>query len=389
MSLSVSSAEDRIYQELNLIGQQIDQSGVFLYLNDAVNYFSTTYALPTSKKSQGMLVFNGVRYYGLPTDFATIGELQRPPALWSPRFMNSTDRELSHWPYGRKTAVQWDGGTPFLDVQDNLDGSQTSLSNCDATTGVTISGDGSALALNNMIYTEGTGSLQFTVTDSSGQTVLTFTGLDQQDITDWLTRNWCFLDLILPSTNTVALSSMKLRIGNDASNYYEMSATTAYRGNTILNGLNQVGFDFTTAVQTGAVTKTSVTWMQVIINNGVSGTSGVYYIDNIFTAQGNYFLLPYYSKNNIAVSSTAAGSKETITLSTDYILCPVECGDALIYKALELIAASPNVAKQDFANMCARELAPKEALLRTLYPVERPLVQSVYYKPKFKNTRRF
>lgn len=389
MSLIASDAEGRIYQELNLIGQQVSQADVFMYLSDAVNYFVTTYALPTAKKSQGMLIFNGVRYYGLPSDFATLGEFQRPPAIWSPRFMNTTDRQLAHWPYGRATALQYDGSTPFLDVQDNLDGTQTLLASCDGTTGVTISGDGSGLAVNNMIYTQGAGSLQFTITPSTGQTVLTFTGLDQQDITDWLTRNWNFLDLILPSTNTVALASLKLRIGNNASNYYEMSATTAYRGNSILTGLNQIGFDFTTAAQTGTVTKTSVTWMQVIINNGVTGTGGVYYLDNIFTAQGNYFLLPYYSKYNVAASSSSAASKDTVTAPSDVILLPVECDGAIIYKALELIAASPNVAKQDFANMCARELIPKEALLRSLYPVERALVQSMWYKPRFRNTRRF
>lgn len=384
MSLLVGTAVDQINQELNIIGQQVDSSDIFLYLMRAVNYFSTSYAFPTAKKTFNALFFNGVREIGVPSDFGTLGEPQRFPALHSPRFLNQTGRELTHWPYGRKISVQYDNSTPFLDVVDNMDSDATLFSGCETTTGITISGDGSGLALDNMIYTEGLGSMKFTVTASSGQTILTFALDATYDITDMLTKNWVFLDLISPSTNTVAFSSIKLRLGNDSTHYHEMSATTRYRGNTILTGFGQIGFDLTSRTDTGTVTDTAIDYMQVVLNHGTTGVDGTYHLDNIFTAQGVYFQIPYYSIYNILGAGTTP--QNTISLTTDVIMLPVQCDEAIIYKTLELIAGSPNIADQNFANFCARELKPKEDLLMSLYPSERILVQSQWYKRQ--NSRR-
>ena len=377
MSLEVSDAISRIQQELNQVGQQVDDSDIKMYLSDAVEYFSTTYAFPTAKRFFDTLFFARVRQIGVPEDFGTVIEPQRPPSLRSPRFMNQTSRELTHWPYGCKISVEYEGETPYLDVvYDEL--FAFDLSSCDDTTGVTISGDGSNLTLDNMIYTEGTGSLRFVVTPSTGQTVLTFTGLGPIDVTEFLTKNWNFLDLIAPSTNTVDFTSIVLRIGNDASNYYEMTATTRYRGDGIGEGYGQIGIDFTASTETGSVTDTNIIWMQVVLNHGTTGVGGVYHIDNIFSAQGAYFQIPYYSLYNILAGGTTRTN--VIEETTDVIMLPRDCNGAVIYKTLELIASSPNVKDESFANYAARELTPKEALLRTLYPLERSLVQSQWYK---------
>lgn len=377
MSLNVSDAFNQIEQELNLISQQVDQSDVFLYLTRAVNYLSTAYALPTSKKYFDTIFFNGVRQIGLPTDFGTIIEPQRPPALHSPRFMMESSRELAHWPYGRKLAIEFVGSTPYLDVADDQDSSLTLLAGCNDTTGVTLSGDGSSLLQDQVIYTEGTGSLRFTVTAVTGQTVLTFV-ISLFDITTALTQNWIFLDLIAPSTNTANLTNIKLRIGTDASNYYEMTATTRYRGDAIGSGYGQVGFDLSTRTTTGTPTNTNITYLQVILNTGTTGVNGVYRLDNIFTAQGVYFQVPYYSKFNIL--SGGVTPTDQITALTDVIMLPQQCNEAIVYKTMELICSSPNVKDQSFAQYAARELKPKEDLLNSLYPLERINVQSTWYK---------
>jgi hypothetical protein len=374
--INVTDAIDQIYQENNLIGQQVDQSDVLLYLSRAINYFSTTYALPTAKRTTSLLMFNGVREYALPSDFGTLIEPKRPPALTSPRFIRNTERELSHWPYGRKLAVEWDGATPFLAATNDQDSASSLIHGCDDVDGVTLSGDGSLLGLDEMIYTEGTGSIKFTVTGATGQTVLTFV-IDPIDVTDALTQNWSFLDLICPSTNTVDLTDVKLRLGTDASNYYEMTATARYRGQDLEAGSGLIGFDFTAATETGAVTDTNIVWMQVIIDHGTSGVNGVYHLDNIFTSRGVYFDIPYYSQNNVL---DATGARTTTVADGYTILFPTGFDEALIYKTLELIAASPNIKDSSFANYAARELKPKEDALAALYPVERILVQSQWYK---------
>jgi hypothetical protein len=171
---------------------------------------------------------------------------------------------------------------------------------------------------------------------------------------------------------------VKLRLGNDATHYHEFSATTRFRGNMILGGFSTIGFDLASRTDTGVVTDTNIVWVQVVINHGVTGVNGVYRLDNIFLSQGIYFSIPYYSINNVLDENGVP--KSSVTALTDNILVPFQSKGAIIYKALELIASSPNIKDQSAANYFARELKPKEDLLKSLYPVQRLLVQSVWYK---------
>jgi hypothetical protein len=384
---TASSVIDQCQQELNLIGQQVDESDILMYLSDAIDYFGSTYSLPTAKRESDITIFPNVRQYPLPSDFGRIIEPKRPPSLHSPRFLHETPRELNDWPFGRKMAVEYDRGVPFLNVEDKLDAMASLLHGCEATDGVTLSGDGSALAVDNIIYTEGLGSLRFLVTPATGSTALTFS-IPSMDMTDFLAANWNFLDLISPSTNTAAIASIKLRLGSNASNYYEMTATTDMRGRTILPGIRQMGFDFGSRTQVGTPVVTAIAWMQVVIAHGMIGVSGTYRIDNIFTAQGTYFQVPYYSINNVL--SAAGLYKARATLSDDTVMFPLGHEMAITYKVLELIASSPNVANQSFANYAARELKSKEDAIRSMFPVETAMRTSTWYKKGKRSTiRRF
>lgn len=373
----VEDAVDAVYRELNLIGQQIDSTDVNYYLTKAIKYFSTTYAFPTAKRSYDILLFNGVREYDLPTDFGTLIEPQRPPALHSPPFMNSTAREIAHWPYGKNTSIEYDYETPFLTATDDC-GFSTLLESCDDDDDATLSGDGSGLSVSNMIYTQGTGSLRFTITASGGTTTLTFS-IDAFDLTDWLTKAYTFCDLICPSTNTRDIASVVFRIGNDASNYYQMTATDPFRGDGIAAGINTIGFSLPDATTVGTVDDTDCDFLQIVITNGTTaGVNGVYYLDNIFLSQGVFYQIPYYSLNNIRQDDGSL--TDTVDADSLEILLPNQTEEAVTYKTLELAAGSPNIANQSFANFAARELLKKESLLKSLYPHQRSLVRSKWYK---------
>lgn len=376
MSLLVSDAVNEIQQELNLIGQQVDDSDIFLYLTRAINYFSTTYAFPTARRVLDILLFPNVREYGLPDDFGTLIEPERPPMLHSPHFHHTTSRELTHWPYGKQTAIEYDADSAYLVANEDC-GSSFLLSSCDSTDGVVLSGDGSGLSVDNMIYTQGTGSLRFTVTAVTGITTLTFT-IPAFDISDFLTKDFAFLDLGCPSTNSVDLTGVKLRIGNDASNFYEMTATTRYRGQGIGQGFGLIGFNLPQKTTTGSVTNSNIVWMQVEIDMGLVGVNGVYHLDDIFLSQGVFYQIPYYTINNVLDQSNVPTEK--VASTGDTILLPRQCDESILYKTLELIASSPNVANQSFANYAARELKAKEDFLSSIFPYQRSLVQTTWYK---------
>jgi len=386
MSFTVSSAIADMQQELNIIGQQVDDGDFILFLNRANDYFSSAYQMPTTQREQDLLLYAGVKEYGLPSDFQAIIEPKRPYAFHSPDFNHQTEKSLIHWPYGYKTAIKWDRETPFLvvNVSDAINTFSTNLINpLDSLTAegtVTVGGDGSGLLADTQIFVQGTASVRFTVTGSGGTTTITVTGMTSMDLSEYLTDllGKFFVDLQSPSTNTVDISSVVLNIGSDASNYYSMTATTRFRGDTISTGWGQIDFDPYTATQTGTPDATAITFASFVITHGVTGVNGLYRIDNFMASRGVYFQLPYYSLHN--VKATDGTYKELVTLDTDTMLCPPGATEAYTYKTLELISASPVFNNAAFASYCARELGVRENNLKTKFPKQEVQTSSIWYR---------
>jgi len=379
MSFVVGTAIGEMNQELNLVGQRMSDTDYILFLNRTIKYFYTSLKLPTCQRSFDLIAYPGVKEYPLPTDFIGIIEPGRPYDLWSPNFEHKTERDFIHWPYGQSTSIKFVQETPFL-IFNETGSSAVGVNSCDdLTAGGTwvISGDGSALALDNQIYTAGTGSLRFTVTASSGSTTLTCTSLSRVDITSYLTSGQLFLDLQLPSTNTVATSSVSIKIGTSASAYYTVSDTMRQRGDTILNGWGLIALDLTAATKVGSPDSTDIEYFQVTINHGLTGVNGTYRLDNIFLSTGVYYQVPYYSKYNVKASDGTY--KERITATDDTVLSPSDIDEALTYKCLE-IAASIRLRDQAQAQYYARELLPKENYLKSKYPRQESRLQTTWYK---------
>ena len=107
MSFLVSDAIQDMNQELNLIGQRMTDSDYILFLNRANKYFYTNYKMPTSQARTSLIAYAGVEEYGLESDFIGLIEPERPYAEWSPNFYHTTEKEFTHWPYGRTMAIKW------------------------------------------------------------------------------------------------------------------------------------------------------------------------------------------------------------------------------------------------------------------------------------------
>mgnify|MGYP000732867619 CR=1 FL=1 len=380
MSFLVSDVIQEMQLELNILGQAMDDDDFILFLNKSNEYLGTAYKMPTTERLADLLLFNGVNEYELPDDFAGIIEPQRPYGIHSPNFDHETTREFMHWPYGYKTTLRFDQDSQFL-VANITEGDRFELNNCDSLTenGTwAVSGDGSALALDNQIYTEGTGSLRFTITDSIGTTTLTCNAMAYPiDISSVLNQGWLFLDLQSPSST--AISSVQIRIGSDSTNYYQMSATTRYRGNTITQGWGLIGFDLSQKTTVGTPDYQNIDYIQIVIANGLTGTSGTYRLDNIFLSEAVYFQLPYYSQYN--VKGDDGTYKAQITETGDTVLCPngPEFKSAFTYKTLE-IANAMRFKDASAAEYCARELAPREAYLKAKYPRQESKPATTWYK---------
>lgn len=385
MSLLINDQISDILLETQTVGNRVSNDDIILAYKRANEYFNSNYKMPTTERQQNLKIYNGVFEYPKADDFIGWFEPMRPYGNTSPWFVNTTENELVHTYAGNQTAFKFDRENQFLIVSYE-NGDSTSINNCDSLDSqsngtVTVSGDGSGLVLDQQIFVEGSASYRFYITPSTGTTTITISGMPAVDLSQYFNAGNIFLNLDCPNSNTSAISSVRLRIGSDntgTTDYYEYTSTTWYRGDSIKNGFNQIGFETTGISPVGSPTTTSLTYIQIVISNGTtSATQGFYRLDNIFASLATYFQLPYYSKYNI---KTEAGEYILApTQTSDTVLCPDDCNAAFTFKALEHIALY-NLRDQGRAQYFAGLLFPFENTLRSKYPSQERKVQSQYYR---------
>ena len=79
--------------------------------------------------------------------------------------------------------------------------------------------------------------------------------LDTFDYTDFLYGSvfvWTYI------TDKTDITNYKMRVGNDASNYYEMTVTDTHEDIPFLDGWNLLRFDMSSKTTTGSPTSTAI-----------------------------------------------------------------------------------------------------------------------------------
>lgn len=375
MSFLASELIEDVSQELSIIGQRVSESDFLLFINRANKYFYTNYTMPTAQRNMQYLLFSGVYEYPAPSDFASIGEFERPFEFLSPNFLTTRQREFMHWLQGNQNAFKFNKEKATLLV--NWTGGEQSIVNgCDTVdqNGTWVaSGDASNAQTDQQYFVQGTGALRFTVTHSSGQAVITNTDMPQIDISQYTEQGFLFLDIDNP--NDEDISSISVKIGTDSSNYYQMSATQRYSGTTIGQNWGAIGFDFSQKTTVGTPTDTNTVYVEITLSV-TAVNNGTYRLDNIFCANPIMFNLPYYSIYNI--KGQDGTYKEKVTETGDEILCPFIADEAYSYKVGEF-ACVLKLQDSDGAAYFREQLTPKELALRAEYPRQTNRVQTNYY----------
>src|SRR3990167_5129416 len=306
MAVVVSTIADRVRVRCNTIsGGRLEDSDIREFINNFFRFSSRKYLLPWTKRTQDLEIYDGVYSYTAPTDLVVPIEPQKyisEDQNDTFNFHATTQREFARNLNNQNDfAVDWERGTKFLNIRHNegLGGSLIhNMDDVDENGTWAVSGDGSGLVEDKQIFTEGSASLRFTVTGSGGTTTIVNSTFTAQDLTDYEDKAYFFLELICPSANTSALTSIRLRIGSSSSAYWQMTPTTRHRGDSINAGAGLIGFDWSTATEVGSPSVTAINYAQFVITHPTSGINGVYRIDNFFVALPTYYQLPYYSTGN-------------------------------------------------------------------------------------------
>lgn len=203
---------------------------------------------------------------------------------------------------------------------------------------VTASGDASNLDINQVFYINGVASLDFDIVPSSGNAFLTFELLQPVDITT-TTRDGSFtLAVFIPEELTTKLTSLSLRVGSSASDYYTMTATSNTYGGAFTHGFNIIRFIKRDATQTGTVVESAIDYLRVGIAHTATTTIKGVKIDAIAAHKGLGYNISYYSNYHFVSETTGAFLLQPTNIGLlDKVILANESYDLVVNEAKKIM----------------------------------------------------
>lgn len=312
-------------------------------LDDAIRTLKRAYNLPWYMKRGSLKVFYGVYEYAPAADHDYLVYLERQPDdIGYARKLRARYTTLQGFyedpDYRNQVAEIWNNGQLILGVRKkNTDLStlqNTTLDTCEATTGYTASGDASNIQNDLVNYKEGTQSIRFTVTASSG-TALVEKTLDAGSTNTNYKSMWHFRWVYLDTVPT----SVTLRFGANNANYLHATVTTQFNGLPLAAAQwNLLAFDLNSAATVGTINTATVFAYDAVQLNGAA--SGVYNIDAAYIRSWELLDYWYYSKYAVMTSSSTVANQESFFNASDVyatdssLVGDSEWADVIMYDAL-------------------------------------------------------
>lgn len=235
------------------------------------------------------------------------------------------DRTKSYYTNGTRAAFQYNNGTPIIRIVTQGTTPQVLLDSMNATSGWTAAGTASGLAQDTASYWKAPASLRFNLTTGTGTLTKT---INQADLTSYVGVGVAFLAVYIP--NVTNLTSITLKLGSSASDYYSVTSTTGFTGAWTANNWLLVPFDFSTASTTGTPDWSAVDYAQVSII--ASGTETNFHVGELFISQPCPYQILYQSPAIFLASGTSTPTS-TITLNTDEIILNVAPYNIYLYES--------------------------------------------------------
>ncbi len=277
-------------------------------------------------------LYNGIYDYAAPSDLKGKKILDiRPQDARSSSddfrqtFTEEFDRDKAYendW-----FSVEFDEGTKFVrinkDVSNSLIVTDTTSTNYTAGTGV------SNVAEDTILKLDGAKSIRFDV--SSGQNLLTWAGT-AVNLTAHELKAGLFLKVYYPDSSLI--TSLKVRIGSSASDYYEITGSI-HRGG-IRNGVNLYRFDWNGATETGTVDIANIDYVRYELTT--TGADTDVRIGKLTSKLPHPFEILYYS-NSLFRPATGSTWLTRPTDDTDVLNLETEAQNLFVYEMCVLIAS--------------------------------------------------
>lgn len=283
-------------------------------------------------------IYNKVYDYVVPTDLKGSRIIDIRPQVnrtVADSFTNIYQKEFDQYKASQDGtfAVQWNQGIKTVRINQATQNGPT-LNECDSITANgtwAVGGDATNLTTDTINYVSGSGSLNFDVTGVGTTAYLENATMTAIDLTNFDEQGSLFAWVYMP----VVITDATLRWGNDSSNYWSRTVTSAQNGSFQI-GWNLIRFDWNGATETGTVSPASIDYLRMTITyDGNADTD--YRLDSIVCRQGSIYEIVYYSKY-IFRDSTTGLFQERILSDDDEINLDTESRNLLLYKTAELAA---------------------------------------------------
>ena len=244
-------------------------------------------------------------------------------------------------------------------------------------------GNASNLAEDNINYATGGGALRFDLSAAAGTGGIVNSTFTAVDLTDHLNQSTIFVYVYLPTG--ADFTSVALRWGSDATNYYTKTVTTNYQGNAFITGWNLLGFDWATATTTGTPVVTAIDYLDFIFTYDGTLQTAVR-VNSVVSRLGRIWEIEYYSKylfrdaTTNAFSDQIAGDSDLINLDTEsYHLLE----HLTMYHLCQQVAGYSST--QFDAQFFKTHYDEGIKRYKSIYKSEVSLPQSTYYRPNKSN----
>lgn len=277
--------------------------------------------IPEATLRSNLTLYDGVTDYVAPTNmFASAIVDIRPQGQdrnWNAdvqkQFLEEFDREKGWKDIGYKATVEYDKGTGILRVVSAVPTARLELDPMTATTGWTAAGSAGSLTTDSTVFWQSPSALRFILTGASSGTLTKAT--PSSNLTDYLNVGVVFLAIRTPSASN--LTSIRLRLGSDASNYYEVTVTTGFISAFKDSTWMLVAFDLSTASVTGTPIITAIDYTQISITHAATLTN--FYVGDLWISLPSPQTL-IYQTSAIFLPTNQTTPLNTITAPDDQIL---------------------------------------------------------------------
>lgn len=305
------------------------------------------------------------------------------------QYKKVTHKGYSRGEQSKSVSVQYKNGVKVLKIkQPNEASSKISISECESLSGWAASDSGTNLTLDTSTFITKSASLNFDINTSSTTAVLENSTLSPIDGSTLGDEQTLYLWMYIPTASKV--SSIRIRVGSDGSNYIQRSVTQTYGGG-FQDGWNLLGFKLSDGTQVGSIDFSSLTYFQLQITHDQTGGTD-YRVDSILLAKIESGSIYYYS--SALFRGTDGVIKETPTSDNDIILLEADAYNVMLYEAAHQISQELQGENGSFDESYFRSKlygTQNDPGLyreyRMAYPSQSIKAKSTYYRPVTGNYR--